>query len=147
MADDVLFSQPNQLAMSDEEYELAMAITHLLKSRDRIGITDETVLSGSKDNPKSGNATIIRYAVEVFKVWAALFPHEHRQFIENTKYELDHERPVKQAIKAGGYSPIAFPVRLDNLYHTLIPGVKTQDKRFWIPLLSYIPELRRSNYA
>ncbi len=39
---DVLFTDPRQLAMSDDEYELAMAITHLLKSREKVGITDET---------------------------------------------------------------------------------------------------------
>lgn len=144
---DVLFSDPKQLKMSNKEYELTMAVTHLLKSREKVGIQDETRLEGSLKDAKHSNKHIIRYAFEVYKVWAALFPHEHKQFIENTEYELDIERPVKAAIKAGGNSPVSFPMRLDKLFHTMIPGVKTQDKRFWIPLLSYIPELRRSNYA
>lgn len=145
---DVLFSDPTQLALSDKEHELVIAITHLMSSRNNIGIDDETRLSGSlKDITESQNKFIIRYAFEIYKVWSALFPEERREFIDNMAYELDIERPVKAALKAGGYTPIAFPVRLDGLFHTLMPSVKTQDKRFWKPLLSYIPELRRSNYV
>lgn len=144
---DVLLSDPTQAALTDREYELLVAITFLIKTQEKIGITSETKLEGTVDNCKRNNQHIIRFAFEIYKVWAALFPQEQMDFIKNTEYELDVERPVKQAIKAGGYSPISFPVKLDNLYHTLIPGVKTQDKRFWIPLLSYIPELRRSNYV
>lgn len=129
--------------LSDKEQELAIAITHLLKVRDKIGIDDDTQL----DSSTVVNKHIIRYALEIYRVWGALYPHEHKIFIENTKHELDVERPVKQSIKAGGYSPIAFPVRLDRLYGALMPSVKTQDKRFWKPLLKEIPELRRSNYA
>ncbi len=137
---DVLFTDPRQLAMSDDEYELAMAITHLLKSREKVGITDETKLEGS-------NNIIIRYAFEIYKIWASLYPHERKDFIEQTEHELDVERPIKAAIKAGGYSPVSFPTRLDRLFGTLMPGVKTQDRKFWQPLLSYIPELRRSKYV
>lgn len=135
------------IRLTDREYELAMAITHLIKLSEKIGIGSDTRLEGTKDNAFSNNKHVIKYAFEVYKVWAALFPEEQREFIKNTEYELDIERPVKQAIKAGGYTPIAFPQRLDQLFHTLLPNVKTQDKRFWQPLLHYIPELRRSNYA
>lgn len=144
---DVLFSDPKQLAMSEEEYELAMAITHLIKSGEKLGITQDTRLEGSLDSCMSSNKFIIRYAFEIYKVWSALFPAEKRDFIKSTVYELDIERPVKAALKAGGYTPIAFPTRIDSLFHSLMPSVKTQDKRFWRPLLTYIPELRRSNYA
>ena len=137
---------PIDTRVSDEEYELVVAITYLLKLRDKIGIKDTTVLEGAKGDPKRGNTTIVRYAFEIYKVWAVLFPYEHGVFIENTKEELDYERPVKQALKGGGYSPISLPMRLDGLFRILMPAVKTQDKRFWMPLLSYIPELRRSNY-
>lgn len=144
---DVLFQDPKQLAMSDEEYELTIAITHLIKLAEKIGLTQETILEGTIENSNRVNIHITRYAFEVYKVWASLFPKEHRDFIENTQYELDIERPIKQAIKAGGYTPIAFPTRLDRLFSLMMPSVKTQDKRFWIPLLKYIPELRRSKYV
>lgn len=145
--DEVLFSNPKQLKMSDKEYELAMAITHLIKAAEKIGLTEDTKLEGTEQTSSRVNVHILRYAFEIYKVWAALFPLEHREFITNTEYELDVERPVKQAISAGGYTPISFPTRLDRLFNLMMPGVKTQDKRFWKPLLSYIPELRRSNYA
>jgi len=144
--DQMFFSDPKQLKMSDEEYELAMAITHLVKLADKIGLTEETKLEGNEQNSHRINLHIIKYAFEIYKIWSALFPHERRDFIKNTEYELDVERPVKAAIKAGGYYPISFPTRLDRLFNLMMPSVKTQDKRFWIPLLKYIPELRRSNY-
>lgn len=147
MADEVLFQDPTQLKMSDEEYELMIAITYLLTARNKVGITDKTELDGSIENCRRNNKHVIRYAFEIYKTWASLFPQERKQFIKNTEHELDIERPVKQAIKAGGYSPISFPMRLDKMFHTLMPGIKTQDRRFWEPLLSYIPELRRSNYV
>lgn len=137
----------DDLKMTDREYEIAMAITYLMNVADKLGIKDETELSGTVQNSDHVNKIIIRFAAEVYKTWAALFPWEKDEFIENTKYELDVERPVKASIKAGGISPIAFPIKLDGLYHTLMPKVKTQDKRFWQPLLRYIPELKRSNYV
>jgi len=144
---DVFFQDPKQLKMTDEEYELTIAITHLVKLADKIGLKEDTRLEGTERNSSRVNVHIIRYAFEIYKVWSALFPHERREFIENTKHELDVERPIRQAVKAGGYTPISFPTRLDRLFNLMMPGVKTQDKRFWRPLLSYIPELRRSNYA
>lgn len=144
---DVLFQDPKQLAMSDEEYELTMAITHLIKLANKLGLTEDTKLEGTVDNSNRVNVVILKYAFEIYKVWAALFPFEHKSFIVNTEHELDIERPIKQAIKSGGYTPIAFPTRLDRLFNLMMPSVKTQDKRFWIPLLKEIPELRRSNYV
>ena len=137
----------SQQQMTDKEYELAMAITHLIKLQEKLGINEDTMLEGSVSNCDRNNKHIIRFAFEIYRVWAALFPLEHREFIKNTEHELDVERPVKAALKAGGYSPISFPTRLDGLFHALMGSIKTQDKRFWKPLLSYIPELRRSNYA
>lgn len=127
--------------------EVRIAIQYLLKIRDRMGITDESKLDGSIGNAKHQNITIRKYALEIYKVWASLYPREHRQFIENTKDDLMYERPVQDAIKAGGYSPTSYPTRLTQLFDILIPGVKIQDKRFWKPLFNEIPELRRSNYA
>ena len=135
----------NAIDLGDEVYEevpdeARIAVTHLLNVRNRIGITDDTKL-------EENNKTILKYALEVYKVWAALYPHEHAQFIENTKEELKYERPVKDAVKAGGYSPTSYPMRLERLYSILLPGVKIQDKRFWKNMFNSIPELKRSSYA
>ena len=119
--------------------EARIAVEYLLKLKEQFGIPEEAQL-------EENNSIILAYAVEIFKVWAALYPEEHREFIRNTEYELKYERPVKDAVKAGGYSPIAYPTRLDGLYHILLPKIKTQDKRFWMSLLKTIPELRRTNY-
>ena len=119
--------------------EVRIAVEYLVRLKDKFGIPEEAELGES-------NGTILIYAAEIFKVWAALYPKEHYEFIRNTEFELKYERPVKDAIKAGGYSPIAYPARLDGLYHILLPKIKTQDKRFWRPLLKTIPELRRTNY-
>lgn len=146
MQDDIL-AQYNALNLTPKEQELAVAVTYLTKLADRIGINEDTMLEGTEQNSSRVNIHIIKYAFEIYKVWASLFPHEHKEFIENTKYELDVERPVKQAISAGGYTPVSLPMRLDRLFNLMMPKVKTQDKRFWKPLLYHIPELRRSNYA
>lgn len=127
--------------------EVRVAIQYLLKIRDKMGLTDETQLEGSASNASIKNKTIIRYALEIYRVWGALYPQERHQFIEQTKDDLAYERPVQDAIKAGGYSPTSFPMRFDRLCGILIPGVKIQDRRFWKPLFGSIPELKRSNYA
>lgn len=144
---DVLLSDPTQAALSDKEQELVIAVTHLMSAGNKLNISENTRLEGSQDAAMRSNKHIIRFAFEIYKVWSALFPQERKEFIESTIHELDIERPVKAALKAGGYTPIAFPTRLDSLFHSLMPSVKTQDKRFWKPLLYYIPELKRSNYA
>lgn len=129
------------------EDEVRIAITYLLKIRDKMGLTDDTQLEGSVDSSSITNKTIHKYALEVYRVWGALFPHEHSEFLINMQEEIANERRVQDAIKAGGYTPTALPMRLDAMYGILIPGVKTQDKRFWRPMFSSIPELKWSNYA
>jgi len=119
--------------------EARIAVEYLLKLKEKLNIPDDAEL-------EENNRIIITYAAEIFKVWAALYPEEHHEFILATEFELKYERPVKDAVKAGGYSPIAYPARLDSLYHILLPKIKTQNRRFWMPLLKTIPELRRTNY-
>lgn len=138
-------SLPSELFIGDDIYETVpdearVAVGYLLSIKENLGIPDDAVLDGGD------NKVVLRYALEIYKVWAALYPQEHRDFIADTEFDLKYERPVKEAIKAGGYSPIAYPYRLDQMYHILLPHIKTQDKRFWIPLLKMIPELRRTNY-
>lgn len=119
--------------------EARIAVEYLLTLKKKLGIPEDAELQET-------NAVILMYATEIFKVWAALYPEEHREFILNTEFDLKYERPIMDAVKAGGYSPVAYPSRLDGLYHILLPKIKIQDKRFWMPLLKKIPELRRSNY-
>lgn len=132
------------IQIGSEQYETVpdearIATEYLLRVKERLGIPEDVQLEGN-------NAFILQYAKEIYKVWAALYPHEHREFIKETEFELKYERPVKDAVKAGGYSPLAYPTRLDELYRVLLPKVKTQDRRFWEPLLKSIPELKRTNY-
>jgi hypothetical protein len=134
----------DELLIGEDVYEQVpdearIATAYLIKLKDRLGIPDDATLEFK-------NEIIINFAKEIFKVWGALYPQEHREFIAATEFELKYERPVKDAIKAGGYSPISYPMRLDAMYGILLPKVKTQDKRFWIPLLKDIPELKRTNY-
>lgn len=133
------------ISLSPREHEEALAIAHLIERRVKYGIDDKTQLENSEK--ESSNSTIIRYALEIYKVWGALFPQERLDFIETAKHEIDVERPIKAALKAGGYTPIAFPTRLDGLFRVMMPSVKTQSRNFWKPMLKHIPELRRSNYA
>jgi len=119
--------------------EARIATEYLLRIKEKLGIPDEATI-------EKNNKVIISYATQIFKVWAALYPEEHREFVRNTEFELKYERPVKDAVKAGGYSPIAYPMRLDELYKVLLPNVKIQDKRFWMPLLKQVPQLKRTNY-
>ena len=142
---------PDSLTVDDTVYdtvpdEARIAVTYLLSVKNTFGIHDDSQLTGTLKDAKTGNQVVIKFAKEIFKVWAALYPEEHREFIKSTEFELKYERPVEDAVKAGGYSPISYPVRLDQLFHILIPSIKTQDKRFWIPLLKDIPEIKRSNY-
>jgi len=130
IGDDVYESVPDEARIATE---------YLIRLKDKFGIPEEAQL-------EENNRIILAYAVEIFKVWAALYPEEHREFILNTEYDLKYERPITDSLKAGGYSPLAYPTRLDGLYKILLPKVKTQDKRFWMPLLKKIPELKRTNY-
>lgn len=136
-----------QDVFEEVDEELRIAISYLLTLREKLGIGDEARLEGSKSNWKSTNKTIITYALEIYRVWGALYPYERLEFIDNTREELKYERPVQDSVKAGGYQPTSFPMRLEAMYSILIPGIKIQDKRFWKPMFSAIPELRRSNYA
>ncbi len=128
---------PDGYEVADDEARIAVG--YLVGLKERLGIPDDAVLD-------KNNKLIISYALEIYRVWAALFPEEHREFIKNTEFELKYERPVKEAIKAGGYSPIAYPTRLDQMFHLLLPKIKVQSRTFWEPLLKSIPELKRTNY-
>lgn len=121
------------------EDEVRIAVEYLVGLKERFGIPDDAVL-------EKNNKLILAYALEIYRVWGALYPDERKAFLEETAFELKYERPVKEAIKAGGYSPISYPTRLDSMYHLLLPKIKTQDRKFWEPLLKSIPELRRTNY-
>lgn len=128
---------PDGYEVADDEARIAVG--YLVGLKERLGIPDDAVLD-------KNNKLIISYALEIYRVWAALFPDEHKEFIKNTEFELKYERPVKEAIKAGGYSPIAYPTRLDQMFHLLLPKIKVQSRTFWEPLLKSIPELKRTNY-
>jgi len=122
--------------------EARLATAYLLKLRKKMGIDDSSSIEGKRISP-----SILKFVMEIYRVWSNLFPDEHREFIENTTFELKYEKSVRDLVKQGGYSPTSYPYRLHSLFQILIPSVKVQDKRFWKPLFNKIPELKRSNYA
>lgn len=139
-------NQDEELAVEIINPEVRIAVAYLFKIAQKLGINDEIELEGTQETAETSNLTVRKFAQEVYKVWASLYQNEHNDFIKSTEFDLTYERPVKEAIKGGGYSPIAFPMRLERMFGIFMPAVKIQDKRFWIPLLRSIPELRRSNY-
>ena len=139
-------SQEPQIELQRVADEARIAIDYLMTIREKLGIKDTTQLGGTIQSSQTSNMVVRRFAKEIYKVWASLYPVEHKDFIKTTKIDLDYERPIQESIKGGGYSPIAFPMRLERMFGALMKGVKVQDKRFWIPLLKEIPELQRSNY-
>ena len=85
---DILAGNP-ALSLTKKEQELAMAIAYLLKRAEKYGINDETQLEGFKsDGVVYKNKAIIEFAVEIYKVWASLFPHEYNQFKTETSEKL-----------------------------------------------------------
>lgn len=82
--------------------EARVAVSYLLRVKEKLGIPDDAVL-------ETDNRIILTYAFQIYKVWAALYPEEHRDFINAAEFDLKYERPIKDAVKAGGYSPIAIP--------------------------------------
>lgn len=132
------------LDIDGEQYEIVpdearIATEYLLRLKERLGIPDDAKL-------EKNNTKILSYAFQIYKVWSTLYPEEHSEFLKNTEFELKYERPVQDAVKAGGYFPVSYPMRLDRMFSILIPNVRIQDKRFWKPLLKQIPELLRTNY-
>lgn len=138
---------PQDVSINPKEQELAYAISHLISQSRNLGIDDNTVLHGNQSNMYHANKGVIKYAIEIYKIWASLFPHERKEFSENTKFELDTERSVSESLKQGGIFSVSYPERYAQLLHLLMPGVKIQDKRFYKPLIQTIPILKRSNYA
>jgi len=135
------------LSLTAKEQELAFAISHLITKSNKMGIDDSVRVEGNQGNAQSANKRIVELSVEAYKIWVSLFPLEHKEFVESTKFQRDNERTVKQSIKEGGIFSIAYPVRFEGILRILMPGVKVQDKRFYTPLSKKIPELRTSNYA
>lgn len=135
----------NDVIMIDEqEYEVvpdeARVLTdYLFDLQKKLGISTDLIVDDM-------NKWSWQFVMEIYKAWAVAFPQEHRDFIDSTDFFLRYERPVQEAIKSGGYTPIAYPVRFHNLITVFLPKLKLQDKRFIRGMLSRIPELTRSNY-
>lgn len=134
----------NTINVDGEDYEIvpdeARILTeHLFTLQQRLGIPDN--ISNSELNEISW-----RFITEIFNAWRAAFPQEFRDWFENLQDHLKYERPVRQALKGGGYIPISYPYRFYQLMRIFLPNVRTADKTFTKKILARIPELRNTNY-
>lgn len=119
--------------------EAVVLSNHLFTLKDKLGIPDD--ISHADLNDVSW-----RFVLEIFGTWRAAYPHEYRDWIEGLLNELKYERPVKKAVQGGGFTPIAYPLRVYELMKVFLPNVHLGDKGFIKKLLTHIPELKTTNY-
>lgn len=87
-----------------------------------------------------------KFIEQIFITWKVGFPDEYDEWISEVKNELEHERTIQDAIKSGGYTPIAYPVRIYNLFKVFFPLVKMNDKTFIKYVSRMIPDLKHTKY-
>lgn len=87
-----------------------------------------------------------KFIDQIFLAWKVGFPQEYEEWIGEVKNELEHERTIQDAIKSGGYTPIAYPVRIYNLLKVFFPLVKINDKNFIKYVTKIIPDLKHTKY-
>lgn len=82
----------------------------------------------------------------IMQVWDKAFPYEKADWIKEINTELKFERTMRASVKAGGYFPMSYPMRLYRMIHTLLPGQKLNDKKFIHLLLQRYQFLKTTNY-
>lgn len=130
--------------VDNEEYEVVsdearMLTIHLVDLFHKLGIPSD--LTASELTPVAW-----KFIERLVILWRQFFPQEYIDWCDGMINELKYERPVKQAIKGGGYTPISYPMRIYNLLHVFLPQVKMQDKVFIKKFLSLVPEFKNTNY-
>lgn len=119
--------------------EGAMLTEFLFRIHERLGIPENITVSDM-------NEASWKFVEQVVRVWQTGYPQEFSDWCLAVEYELTVERPVQQAIKAGGYSPLSYPMRFMQLMKAFMPDVKLQDKEFTRELLRRIPFFKTTNY-
>ena len=82
----------------------------------------------------------------IVKVWSALKPFEAGQFVKEIEEELKYERPVREAVKKGGYFKIQYPPTLYQLLKYLMPKQRLNDQVFIKRFLQRYPKFSGTNY-
>lgn len=120
--------------------EAVMLTNHLFWLKEKMGIPD--TLTADEMNLSSWT-----FLMEVVKAWKIAYPAEYAEWIDGLVHELSVERPIKQAIKGGGFTPIAYPERVFHLLKVFFPKLALNDRKFIRGLVYRIPELKTTNYT
>mgnify|MGYP000859417653 CR=1 FL=1 len=132
------------ITIDNEDYEIVsdearMLTEHLIDLKKKLGLPDTLTVNDL-------TPSVWKFVERLVIVWRRFFPYEYRDWVVGMENELKYERPIKQAILAGGYTPISYPMRLYNLMHVFFPNLKMQDKKFIKKFLRVVPEFKNTNY-
>jgi len=132
------------IRIDEVDYEIAtdearMLTVHLVDLFHRLGLPQDLTVHDM-------NEVAWKFMERLVQLWKQFFPYEYHDWVVGMEHELKYERPIKQAIKGGGYTPISYPIRLYNLIHVFFPKLKMQDKKFIKKFLFIVPEFKNTNY-
>lgn len=132
------------LNIDGQEYEFVpqearVLTTYLFTLYDRLGLRSDITVADLSPG-------VWKFIDQVFITWKVGYPHEYQEWVENLQFELKYERPIQEAIKKGGYTPMSYPQRAYDLIRVFLPNIKLQDKYFIKQLVKRIPELKMTNY-
>lgn len=132
------------IRIDDEDYEIIndearMLTVHIVDLFHRLGIPSDLTVHDM-------NEVSWAFISRIVQLWKRFFPEEYRDWVAGMEYELKYERPVRQAIKGGGYTPISYPARVYNLIHVFLPDLKMQDREFAKKFVKLVPEFKNTNY-
>lgn len=132
------------IRIENEDYEVVsdearMLTVHLVDLFKRLGLPKDLTVNDM-------TPVAWKFIERIVVLWKQFFPYEYYDWIEGMKNELKYERPIKLAIKSGGYVPISYPMRLYRLLGVFFPSLKLQDKKFIKKFLRIVPEFKNTNY-
>jgi len=130
--------------VENEDYEIIndearMLSVHLVDLFRKLGIPNDITASDMND-------TAWMFVARVIQLWKHFFPGEYADWVAGMKYELEVERPIRQHIKGGTYTPISYPMRVHSLLQVFMPSVKLQDKTFIKKFVRLFPEFKNTKY-
>lgn len=131
----------------EEEY---LSVEYLLKLYKRLGLKENITTSEclNKGDVTRANITtpVWKFIEALIVVWKALYPSEYEIWMRDFKNDLEIERPIKAHIKAGGYQPVAYPLRFVEMMRLFLPNIKLQNKEFIKKFVSLFPEFKKTKY-
>jgi hypothetical protein len=83
----------------------------------------------------------------LWQIWGALNPNELLEFKKDVQEDQSVERSVHEAIKHdGGYIPISYPMRLQQMIKVYFPDEKLQDHKLILKFIRRYPMLKRTKH-